>query len=596
MRIANCSGFFGDRRSAAKEMVDGGPIDVLTGDWLAELTMLILARTQARRPDGGYASSFVSMLEDVLGTCVERGIKVVSNAGGLDPAGCAAAVGRLAEHLGLSLSVAHVEGDDLRPAMAAMVAGGHLFTNLDTGEALASAGAEILTANAYLGGRGIATALAAGADVVVTGRVTDAALVVGPGAWWHGWAWDDWDTLAGAVVAGHVIECGAQATGGNYSFFTEVPGLEHPGFPIAEVAADGSAVITKHPGTGGRVDTGTVTAQLLYEIGSAAYPNPDVVAWFDTISLDDDGADRVRIHGVKGTPPPPDLKVALNYVGGYRNSVTLVMTGLDIAAKAELAERSLFAGISGGRDAFDSVDATLTGPGLATPDPATNDEALAYLRVTVTSRDPDVVGRRFSNAAIELALSSYPGFFGTAPPGPGSPFGVYWPTTVARPLVQETVVIGEQRIVVPPPSVTESLTAPASDDGTVPVPTDPPAARAVAGSGDRTARRPLGTVMGARSGDKGGNANVGVWVRSAEVFEWLDATLTTARFQSLIPEAASLEVHRYRLPNLWAINFVVVGLLGRGVAASTRTDAQAKGLGEYLRSRVVEVPVTFLAD
>ena len=587
VRVANCSGFFGDRRAAAREMVEGGPIDVLTGDWLAELTMLILARTAARRPGGGYAGSFLAMLEEILGTCLDQGVKIVSNAGGLDPAGCAVAVRSLADRLGLQLSVAHLEGDDLRPKMAALAASGERFRNLDTGEALASVGAEVLTANAYLGGRGIALALDAGADVVVTGRVTDAALVVGPAAWWHGWKWDDWDALAGAVVAGHVIECGAQATGGNYSFFREVPGLEHPGFPIAEVAADGSAIITKHPGTGGLVSAGTVTAQLLYEIGPPAYPNPDVVARFDTLAISEVGPDRVRISGTRGSPPPPDLKVALNYQGGFRNAVTLVLTGLDIAAKAQLAEHSLFAAIPGGRGVFDSVDVSLAGPGLLVADPASNDEALAFLRITVTSTDAEVVGRRFSNAAIELALSSYPGFFATEPPGPATAFGVYWPALVPRAAVTETVVVGNHQLLVPPPPDTEPLartpSEPLASPGDWP---DNPA--------DETRLLPLGTLIGARSGDKGGNANVGVWARSDEVFRWLDATLTIECLLDLLPEARGLEVVRHRLANLRALNFVIVGLLGRGVAASTRTDAQAKGLGEYLRSRLVPIPVAFL--
>ncbi|MHB8466144.1 MAG: acyclic terpene utilization AtuA family protein [Acidimicrobiales bacterium] len=569
VRIANCSGFFGDRRSAAREMVEGGPIDVLTGDWLAELTMLILARTQARRPDGGYASSFLAMMEEVLGTCLERGIRVVSNAGGLDPAGCADAVRALAAKLGLDATVAHVEGDDLR---------GRHFSDVE-------GGAEILTANAYLGGRGIADGLSAGADVVVTGRVTDAALVVGPAAWWHGWSWDAWDALAGAVVAGHVIECGAQATGGNYSFFTEVPGLEHPGFPLAEVDADGSSVITKHPGTGGRVDVGTVTAQLLYEIAGPSYANPDVVARFDTITLREEEPDRVRITGVRGTPPPPDLKVALNYVGGHRNSVTFVFTGLDIAAKAALAERSLWEAIPGGRAAFDTVDVSLSGPGLRGGDPSSNDEALAYLRVTVTSADPKVVGRKFSNAATELALANYPGFFSTSPPGDSSPFGVYWPTAVPRETVDEVLVVdGQRRPVARPPS-----TAPLPVDVEAPGPDGAPDPDA------ETVLTPLGSVVGARSGDKGGNANVGVWARTDDAYAWLVRELTTARFRQLVPEAGTLEVRRFELANLRALNFVVVGLLGRGVAASTRTDAQAKGLGEYLRARLVPVPTRLLS-
>ncbi len=346
IRIANCSGFYGDRISAASEMVDGGPIDVLSGDWLAELTMLILAKNRLRDPGTGYARTFVTQMEQVMGTCLERDIKVVSNAGGLAPRACADAVAAVADRLGLSPTIAYVEGDDLVPRLDELRTAGIDFTHLETGAALG--GRDIMTANAYLGGWGIADALGAGADIVVTGRVTDAALTVGPAAWWHGWGRDDWDALAGSVVAGHIIECGPQATGGNYSFFTEIPGLDHPGFPIAEVAGDGSAVITKHPGHGGAVTVGTVTAQLLYEIGGPRYPNPDVTARFDTVTLSQEGPDRVLATGARGESPPATTKVSLNYVGGWRTTVSLALTGLDIEAKAALVEAGLWKPYPGG--------------------------------------------------------------------------------------------------------------------------------------------------------------------------------------------------------------------------------------------------------
>ncbi len=304
LRIANCSGFYGDRLSAAREMVEGGPIDVLTGDWLAELTMLILWKGYQRDRSRGWAHTFLTQMEEVLGTCIDRGIKVVTNAGGLNPSGLADQVRALADRLGLAVSVAHVEGDDLLPRLAELEQDGHPLAHLDTGRPLAEASGEVVSANAYLGAWPIVDALDGGADVVVCPRITDASLVVGPAAWHHGWGQTDWDRLAGAVVAGHVIECGPQATGGNYAFFTEVPGMEHPGFPIAEVAADGSSVITKHPGTGGEVSVGTVTAQLLYEIAGHDYPNTDVVARFDTITVDQEGPDRVRISGTAACPPP----------------------------------------------------------------------------------------------------------------------------------------------------------------------------------------------------------------------------------------------------------------------------------------------------
>jgi Acyclic terpene utilisation family protein AtuA len=579
VRIANCSGFYGDRLSAAREMVGGGPIDVLTGDWLAELTMLVLAKNALRDPAAGYARTFVTQMEQVMGDCLDRGIKVVSNAGGLSPQRCAEAVRGVAAKLGLDPVIAYIEGDDLMPRMAKLRAAGEQFTNIDTGEPLGER--PVITANAYLGGWGIAEALARGADIVITGRVTDAALVVGPAAWHHGWRRDDWDALAGAVVAGHVIECGAQATGGNFAFFTEVPGLEHPGFPIAEVAADGSAVITKHPGQGGMVSVDTVTAQLLYEIGGPAYLNPDVTARFDSIRLTGDGTDRVRISGVRGDSPPATAKVALNYAGGWRSTLTLYLTGLDIEAKAALVERALWAAIPGGRDAFDAVEVSL----LRTdkPDPATNAEAMAQLRITVKAADERTVGRAFSAKVTELALASYPGMFGDGLTGGARAFGVYWPALVPAALLRQEVVVGETRTVVEPV-----------------LPPDPPvraevaAAAAAAAPGGPVVRAPLGRVAGARSGDKGGTANLGVWARTDAGYAWLAGFLTVPRLAELLPETAPLPVRRYDLPNLRALNFVIPGLLGEGVAASARLDPQAKSLGEWLRARIVDIPADLL--
>ncbi|MCU1380014.1 MAG: exopolyphosphatase, partial [Acidimicrobiales bacterium] len=381
VRIANVSGFYGDRLAAAREMLDGpDPIDVLTGDYLAELTMLILWKARRKDPTTGYATTFVRQMEQVMGTALSRGIRVVTNAGGLNPHGLAEQLHEVAGRLGLSPRIAVVEGDDLLGRLA-----GEDLTHLDTGQKLAEAGVEPVTANAYLGGWGIAAALAADADIVVTPRVTDAALVVGPAAWWHGWGRQDWDRLAGAVVAGHVIECGPQATGGNYSFaVTELPDARYPGFPIAEVADDGSSVITKQPGTGGAVTVGTVTAQLLYEIAEPAYANPDVVARFDTIDIAQEDPDRVRLSGIRGEPPSGRIKVALNYPGGWRNTMTLGITGLDIEAKAERA-LAMLAGILGGWDQFAAHDVTLV---------RTDERAIAHLRITVKDPDPDKVGRR----------------------------------------------------------------------------------------------------------------------------------------------------------------------------------------------------------
>ncbi|WP_229695025.1 acyclic terpene utilization AtuA family protein [Streptomyces lacrimifluminis] len=546
-----------------REMLTGGRLDVLTGDYLAELTMLILGRDRLKDPSAGYARTFLRQLEECLGLAHERGVRIVANAGGLNPAGLAENVRKLADRLGIPVRVAHVEGDDLTA--------GHPNS---------------LAAHAYLGAFGIAACLREGADIVVTGRVTDAALVVGPAAAHFGWGPEDHDRLAGAVVAGHVLECGAQATGGNYAFFAEHARrdrgtLRHPGFPLAEIHPDGTSVITKHPGTGGVVDIGTVTAQLLYETQGARYAGPDVTARLDTVRLTQEGPDRVRIHGVRGESPPPTLKVGLNRLGGFRNEVTFVLTGLDIEHKAALV-----------RDQLESVLYTATSrPAEVSwtlartdhPDAPTEETASALLRLVVRDPDRNTVGRTLSGAAVELALASYPGFHVLAPPGKGAPYGIFEAEYVPQDAVDHVAVLDDgRRIPVPPPHDTLVLEEQPKPPLPDPLPSGP------------ARRAPLGLVAGARSGDKGGNANVGVWARTDEAWRWLAHTLTVTRFCELLPETADLTVVRHTLPHLRALNFTVEGILGEGVAAQHRFDPQAKALGEWLRSRHLDIPEALL--
>ncbi|EON22458.1 MULTISPECIES: acyclic terpene utilization AtuA family protein [Nocardioides] len=564
VRIGNCSGFYGDRLSAMREMLEGGEIDVLTGDYLAELTMLILGKDTMKDPSLGYAKTFVRQVEDTLGIALERGVKIVSNAGGLNPAGLATKLGEVANGLGLAPRIAYVAGDDLRP--------------LGLWEGA-------LTANAYLGGFGIAAALTRGADIVVTGRVTDASLVVGAAAAHHGWSMTDHDALAGAVVAGHVLECGTQATGGNFSGFRSLPHTGTPlGFPLAEVAADGSSVITKHDGTGGAVTVDTVTAQLVYEIQSTRYLGPDVTTHLDSLSLEQVGPDRVAITGVRGEAPPEQLKVCVNELGGWRNSVELVLTGLEIEAKADWVRTQLDAALA----ANPPAEVAWSRLAMPAPDADSEEGASALLRCTVKDSAPEPVGRAFTSAAVELALGSYPGFTMTAPPAPATPFGVYRAEYVDRSVVEHTVVHadGDREVIGNPPV---STLPPATDIGARPSPYPSP-------SDVLTRRLPLGTFVHARSGDKGGDANIGLWVAHdgrddvyADRVEWLCKVINPRRVRELVPESADLQVEVFLLPNLGAVNVVIHGLLGAGVAASTRFDPQAKGLGEWIRSRHVNI-------
>jgi len=580
VRVANCSGFFGDRVSAAREQVEGGPIDVLTGDWLAELTMLILVRQRLKRgPGTGFARTFLTQMEKVLGTCLDRGIRVVSNAGGLDPHGCADALREVADGLGLAPRIAVVTGDDLtsRPDLISDA------VNLSTGEKLSDLGLAPVTANAYLGAFGIARALEAGADVVITGRVTDAALAVGPAAWWHGWTPADLDPLAGAVAAAHVIECGAQACAGNFAFFTEVDDMTHLGFPIAEIDADGSSVITKHPGTGGAVTVDTVTAQLLYEVDTPRYLGPDVVARFDTMTLTQQADDRVHITGVRGDAPPDTLKVALTTLGGFRNTVGVVLTGLDRDAKADLVLRQLAPVLDG--VAQHSVERVPYGP------------EREELRISVVDSDQKAVGRAFSNAVIELTLASYAGFYPTAPPSDARPYSIYWPTLVPAAEVEQVVTVDSEEVARVPALSPMADSGAVAQDGPEGAPAtgdapgggssapDPAAAEA-----EPVVRVPLGTLVGARSGDKGGDANIGLWVRDPAAYPWLRATVTADAVRAWVPEAADAVVDVYPLPNLHAVNVVIRAHLGRGVADGRGLDPQAKGLGEWVRAQPVDVP------
>lgn len=577
VRIANCSGFFGDRMSALAEIVKAGNIDFVTGDYLSEVTMLVLAKNRLKEPAAGYAASFLHQLKPVLIDVVEQGIRIVVNAGGLNPGGLANEIRAICESSGVAINVAHIEGDDLLDRLDEILQTGEDLRNLDTGQPLSSWGSKPMTANAYLGGWGIVAALEAGAQIVVCPRVTDASLVVGPAAWWHGWQIDDWDRLAGAVVAGHVIECGTQATGGNFSGFAAVPNFERLGFPIAEIDRDGASVITKPAGTGGLVSVATVTAQLLYEIQGIDYLNPDVTTHLDSITLEQIAPDRVKIAAVCGSAPPNTTKVAMTGLGGFENATIFVLTGLDIAEKALVVEKTLrarLASITGIEEIrFDLI-------GAVSADPASQLQATCLFKVAVRGSEV-AVGRAFFNTLVEMALANYPGLFMTGSDArTAKSYGVYWPAIVRQDTLRHRVVHedgSEWAAPLPPFAGVQSERA-----AEKPVPPRDWGACEL---------RPLGRLFDARSGDKGGNANVGLWCVDDLAYQWLLETLTEKRFAELIPEAAQLKVERFPLANLRALNFVVRGLLDGGATETLRFDAQAKALGEYVLAKQMHIPV-----
>ena len=579
IKIANCSGFYGDRLSAAKEMVDGGPIDVLTGDYLAELTMAILYGQKIQRGEkAGYVGTFLKQLKQIASSCSEKNIKVVSNAGGLNPKSMADEVKNILDSEGLNLKVAYIDGDDFMDKFDELKKNGEELKNLDTGISLFKQNLQAVSANYYLGCWGIKQALDEGADIVICPRVTDAALVMGPAAWKFNWSRDDYDKLAGSLAAGHIIECGAQATGGNYSFFKEVPSFQNVGFPIAEIEESGNFKIYKHKGTGGLVSTGTVTAQLLYEISSPKYLSPDVIAHFDSLKIEDLGDDKVFISNVKGSPPTNKHKACINLAGGYKNSMELIVTGLDIEEKARIFTDELFRSL-GGKDVFDDVSIQLIRTDKE--EPLTNEEAMAILKIDVKSSSPEKVGRIFSAKVIELALANYPGWTAQSEIKQASPFISYWPALVDSKNVKEKLHFNNESKVI---EIEKHQEQPINLEK---INIDEYVSKDIE-------KINFGRIFGTRSGDKGGCANLGVWAKDASSYSYLYHFLTVEQLKKLLPDLECFEIERYELPNIFALNFYVKGILENGVSSNNRRDGQAKSLGEYLGTKLIDCPKEFI--
>ena len=583
IRIANCSGYYGDKLSAARDLVEGGPIDVLTGDYLAELTMGILYSQRLKRgEDKGFVGTFLKQYKDIAKICQSIGIKIVVNAGGLNPQSMATQLNAINEELSIDLKVAYIDGDDISVDIKSFQDQGEEFIHIDKNQPLKSSDCQILTANIYLGAWGIVKALDLGADVVICPRVTDASLVIGPAAWKFKWQRNDYHKLAGALAAGHIIECGAQTTGGNYAFFDEVGTFKDIGYPIAEVYEDGSFIVTKHQNTGGMISKGTVTAQLLYEISSPDYMNPDVIGHFDSLVLEDLGKDRVLVSGCTGEAPNDSHKVCINLAGGYRNGMELILTGLDIEKKAETFVTALF-DLLGGKEQFDDVTIDLHRTDKI--DPMTHEEAMAILRIDLKSKDPKLVGRLFTAKIIELALANYPGFFSKTPPGLETPFIRYWPALIDSKHVYEKIHFsGEEHMIRPtcidyPDQMTKRNAVNIEIEKA---------------SYNEYENIPLGRIIGARSGDKGGCANLGVWTKTNEAYSFIYHYLTVKQLRKLLPDLNDYEIERYDFPNIKSLNFYIKGILEDGASSNTKVDALAKSLGEYLRAKYVNVPKQLL--
>ncbi len=604
VRIANAGGFWGDDPDALRRQLLGPTrLDYVSIDFLAELSMSILQKQRAKDPSAGWARDFLFQVEPLLGELRARGTRIVTNAGGVHPRGCAEALLSAARQQSLPLRVAVVAGDDLLPRLGALHQAGVDLTNMETGEEWQAVADRIVAANAYFGALPVREALRFEPDLVVCGRVTDTGITLGCLMAAFDWNAADFDRLAAGIVAGHLIECGAQATGGNFSDWRKVPSFDAMGFPVLECSADGSFVLTKQPGAGGLVSCATVREQLVYEMGDPrAYLTPDCIADFTSITLRPDGRDRVRVSGVRGAPPTPFLKVSAAYRDGYKVSGSLIVSGPDARPKARRLAEVFWSRLEdqlavAGLERPELVQTELVGDdschGRLTPahEPS---EILLRLSARHAQRAPLEVFRKLLPSLI---LSGPPGVAVTGGAPPVSEIVSYWPCLVPRPAVLPQIEVWEQGAGALEPTLVarlENLAWPevcADPPPSVP-PAAPPSSR---GRGTRKVRVPLLAIAHARSGDKGDTANIGLLGRSPECYAWLARHVTAARVKSWFRERAPGPVRRHLVPNLWALNFLLERALGGGGTRSLRLDAQGKTLAQALLRCPVDVPHALLA-
>lgn len=591
IRIGNAGGYWGDDPGALRRQLEGGPLDYVTIDYLAEVTMSILQAQRARNPELGYAGDFLAQMRECLPILVERGTTVITNAGGINPLGLGRKIHALAQQLGLAVKIGVVDGDDILPRLDDLMAGGDPLANMETGAALAPVRASVTAANVYLGAEPVVRALAAGCQVIVTGRVTDTGITLAPMMHAFGWAEDDWDRLAAGIVAGHIIECGTQATGGNFTDWRTVPDLAHVGYPIVEIEADGTFTVTKHAGTGGLVSVETVKEQLVYEMGDPrAYISPDVIARFDTIELVAAGRNRVRVSGVRGEPRPPMFKVSMACDDGWKAAGTVLLCGPEAPAKAEAAARIFWKRLG---HRYEATHTSVVGTGSIWPSSLGRHEPHeVLLRLAVRDHDRRKV-EDFGVLLPTLILSGPSGMAVTGGRPKPSPVVAYWPALVRRSSVDARVVVidpagGE---------VTQTIhfqdaVSPASAALATPVaPTRRPRVRAWAG---RTRRVKLRVLAHARSGDKGDTCNVGLLARSPELYDWLREHLTATVVRRFFKGIVKGKVVRHELHNLHALNFLLEQSLGGGGTVSLMLDPQGKTLAQALLEMEMDVPAKLL--
>jgi len=584
LRIANASGYWGDDLTALRRQIDGGPVDVVTMDFLAEITMSILQKQVERNPETGYAVDFVDQLDEVMASAMEKGVTIIANAGGVRPLACGEAIAARAKEQHLDPRIGVVAGDDLMDRIGAWHAEGLDLSNMDDGRSFGDIVDRVSSANAYLGAAPVVRALEEGAQFIVTGRVTDTGITLAPMIHRFGWATDDWDRLAAGIIAGHILECGAQSTGGNFTDWTTVDSFHDVGYPVIEMDADGSFVVTKHQGTGGLVNAATVKEQLVYEMGDpSAYLTPDVVVDFGSIVVEDVGQDRVRVSGIRGAAPTDLLKVSVSYSDGYKASGGVIVSGPDAVAKGEMFGEILWGRLPEYEDTLTEYVGASATWGPLSPSQESN-EIMA--RFGVRDQDRSKI-REFAKMVPALVLSGPPGVGVIGGRPPVQEVVAYWPCLIPRDRCPGEVVVmgGGERVEATVPF------GPSSGEGRVPPGSTPGVADGVevpSPTGESVSLK-LRDLAHGRSGDKGDTCNIGVIARHPALYPWLAHYLSAERVEAAFEGIAFGGVERFEVANIGAINFLLHQCLGGGGTLSLHIDAQGKTYSHALLNLDVEI-------
>lgn len=606
IRIANAGGYWGDDPFALRRQVCGPlKLDYVSIDFLAEITMSILQKQKQKDPKMGYAGDFISQLAPLLKTCKERGIKIITNAGGVNPQACAEALFELARKVGVDLRVALVEGDDIAARLPEIVKQpGCAMKNMETGEKFDDVVSKVLSANVYFGAMPVVEALKNNPDIIICGRVTDTGITLAAMIHEFGWQQSDYEKLSHGIVAGHIIECGAQATGGNFTDWKKVKNFVDVGFPILECEADGSFVVTKHPGSGGLVSVQTVREQLLYEMGHPqSYITPDVIADFTSIQLNQEGEDRVRISGVTGRLPTDLLKVSVAYSDGFKASGTLIVSGPDARAKAEVFAEIMWQKLSAelSRAGLPQCRKTMTefiGDDSTHRGLSPHSSAKEVLVRFGALADEKATLQVFRKILPSLILSGPSGVAVTGGAPIISDVVSYWPALIPQDVALGRVWVGEVTQTKKDVAVlaqSKELNWPQTG-GTADIsiaPQDGHSCKRIDLS--KTKRLPLWSIAHARSGDKGDTANIGLIARSPECYAWLRENVSAELVKGWFATICQGQVTRYNVPNLWSLNFLLEESLDGGGTMSLCIDAQGKTLSQALLRCEMEIPLELIS-